>query len=37
MGIYSATFTVQGWLLLLQTPGYIGVILAILAVIYAKE
>ena len=36
VAIYSGTFTMQGWLILLQTPGYIGVILAIIAVTQAK-
>jgi len=36
VAIYSGTFTIQGWVLLLQTPGYIGVILAIIACIQAK-
>ena len=34
---FQGGLTVQLWLLLLQSPGYIGAILAILAVIYAKD
>ena len=37
MAIFTNGLTFQGWLLLLQTPGYIGAILAILAVLQAKE
>ena len=35
--VYQGGMTFQVWLLLLQSPGYIGAVLAIIAVIIAKD